>query len=239
MVYPDGHGYFPDSVSHRASRHVRELVHLAASGHQATAIFIVARGDIRGKVRPSEHHDPVFARECRAAVLAGVTFRAFRVACSTEGFTVESEIGVDLLVYDTAPIARWTLENSLSTGWIRSLSGRRVANGPFPHEHRPKRKAPRSQSESSTKRRRRVTTNCSVAVSSRKRVFSRCLAPGHRVFSRCLASAARSLDVSETRQASQSIAFNRGAQQATWSRQLVPCRVFTKSLVPTQGLIEI
>ena len=31
MVYPDGNGYFPDSVSARASRHMQELLGLTAS----------------------------------------------------------------------------------------------------------------------------------------------------------------------------------------------------------------
>ena len=34
MVYPDGHGYFPDSISARASRHVAELSELVKEGHR-------------------------------------------------------------------------------------------------------------------------------------------------------------------------------------------------------------
>merc|ERR1740121_69078 len=51
MVYPDGHGYFPDSISQRASRHVAELASLVARGHRATALFVVGRGDLQGCVR--------------------------------------------------------------------------------------------------------------------------------------------------------------------------------------------
>lgn len=134
MVYGDGNGYFPDSVSHRASRHVGELSHLLARGHRATALFVVARGDLRGAVRPSEHHDPAFAVACRAAGAAGVKFRAVVVSCCLRGLTVEREVPVDLEPYDLAPMRAWVAENRSCTGWIRSMSGQRVANGPFPHE---------------------------------------------------------------------------------------------------------
>jgi len=134
MVYPDGNGYFPDSISHRASRHMDELARLVAAGHRATAIFVVQRGDLSGVVRPSIHHDPVFASKCRMAAAAGVNFRALVVSCSLKGLTVEREASVDVSLYDPAPIANWVHTNRPSTGWIRSLSKQRVANGPFPHE---------------------------------------------------------------------------------------------------------
>eukprot|EP00439_Symbiodinium_sp_Y106_P063929 s1272_g9.t5 len=154
MVYPDGHGhskatarnctiltsevafvlpldfcflegYFPDSVSSRASRHVTELAALAQAGSQCTVIFVVQRGDLHGMVRPSSHHDPTFARACRQAAATGVRFRAVLVACSLQGLTVQREADVDLSDYDASPIAQWA-------------SQQRVANGPFPHEKKAK-----------------------------------------------------------------------------------------------------
>ncbi|CAJ1459325.1 unnamed protein product, partial [Effrenium voratum] len=96
MVYPDGNGYFPDSVSARASRHVAELAALASQGTKCTVIFVVQRGDLLGKVRPSEYHDPTFAAACRAAALAGVRFRGLLVSCSLTGLEVLREVEVDL-----------------------------------------------------------------------------------------------------------------------------------------------
>lgn len=136
LVYPDGHGYFPDSVSLRARRHVEELRALAAKGCRCTVMFVVQREDLRGMVRPSDYHDPEFAKACRAAAAAGVAFRALKVSCSLEGLTVQREVGVDLAEYDPAPVARWAAASRHCTGWIRSLSNRRVANGPFPHEQK-------------------------------------------------------------------------------------------------------
>ncbi|CAE8638202.1 unnamed protein product [Polarella glacialis] len=129
MVYPDGHGYFPDSISARASRHVEELKCLLARGCRCTVLFVVQRDDLRGQVRPSAHHDPSFALACRAAAAAGVRFRALVVSCSLEGLTVQREVGVDLEEYDLAPMAAWVKANRETTGWIRSQSNCRVANG--------------------------------------------------------------------------------------------------------------
>jgi sugar fermentation stimulation protein A len=135
LVYPDGHGYFPDSVSLRAGRHVRELASLVkTAGHRATVLFVVARGDFRGAVRPSDHHDPAFAEACREAAASGVKFRAVAVSCCLEGYRVERETPVDLGRYDVEPVATWVAEHRLHTGWIRSQTQTRVGNGPFPHE---------------------------------------------------------------------------------------------------------
>lgn len=136
LVHPDGHAYFPDSVSLRARRHVEELQALVDKGCRCTVVFVVQREDLRGMVRPSDYHDPEFAKACRIAAEAGVAFRALKVSCSLEGLTVQREAKVDLEEYDPAPVARWAAANCDCTGWIRSLSNRRVANGPFPHQQK-------------------------------------------------------------------------------------------------------
>lgn len=136
MVYEDGWGYFPDSVSERAARHVRELGELALQGERATVLFVVQRADVRHGVRPSDHHDPEFARACREAGARGVEFRAIRAApCLDDGVRVEAEIPVDLAEYDVAPIAAQCERNAPHTGWDRGFDGsmRRVANSPFAH----------------------------------------------------------------------------------------------------------
>jgi sugar fermentation stimulation protein A len=144
MVYADGFAYFPDSVSERASRHVRHLAELVANGDAATVLFVVQRPDVLHGVRPSDHHDPLFAAACREAASAGVRFRAVRVSLSLDGASVEAEIPVDLAPYDPAPIAAQCDANSARTGWDRAFDGtyRRVANGPFPHNVPPKVRVP-------------------------------------------------------------------------------------------------
>ena len=43
MVYPDGHGYFPDSISSRASRHVTELEALVKEGSKCAELTAEAK----------------------------------------------------------------------------------------------------------------------------------------------------------------------------------------------------
>ena len=68
LVGADGWGYFPDSVSARAAKHVAALQALAGRpNHRATVVFVVQRGDCANGVRPSDWHDPAFAAACRRA----------------------------------------------------------------------------------------------------------------------------------------------------------------------------
>ena len=124
---------FPDSVSERAVRHVSALAALAQAGHRCTVVLVVQRADVKHGVRPSDFHDPTFAAAARTAGQAGVRFRAVRSCVSLEGSSLDLELPVDLEPYDVEPIGRCWEANRPTTGWVRSASGGRVANGPFAH----------------------------------------------------------------------------------------------------------
>jgi len=64
-------GYFPDSVSSRAARHVRELAEAVHAGYEPWVVFLITRPDCVG-CAPFAEADPVFATAMRAAVDAGV-----------------------------------------------------------------------------------------------------------------------------------------------------------------------
>lgn len=109
LVYPDGRGYFPDSKSDRAAKHMRELMEAARKGIRAWVIFTVQRTDVRA-VRPSDVHDPAFSDAAREAAGAGVTFLAFQVRPTPERLIVERRIPVDLRSYPTVRQAQWREE---------------------------------------------------------------------------------------------------------------------------------
>ncbi len=118
LVYPDGRGYFPDSVSVRATRHLEELVDRVHEGHRATVLFTVQ--DERAEaVRPSDVHDPTFADAVRWARREGVRFRAVRVRPTLEGYAVEREVPVDTRPYRTERMRGWRTERDASSGWVR------------------------------------------------------------------------------------------------------------------------
>ncbi len=71
----DGCGLFPDAVSARASRHLRELMGAVAEGYRAAALFLVQRPDAQC-VAPNEATDPQFAQSLRQAAAGGVELLA-------------------------------------------------------------------------------------------------------------------------------------------------------------------
>ena len=115
LVYPDGRGYFPDSVSERATSHVQALTRQVKKGVPATVLFTVLRDDAEA-LRPSALHDPAFATSMRRAVKAGLTARAVKLSPSLEGFTFAGELPVELSgVAERA----WSTEYDATSGWER------------------------------------------------------------------------------------------------------------------------
>jgi len=77
----EGIALFPDAVSTRGTRHLRELMGtLGGEGHagrRAVLCFCVQRCDVR-EVRPADHIDPDYGRTLRNALEAGVEVIAYR-----------------------------------------------------------------------------------------------------------------------------------------------------------------
>ncbi|HVO96376.1 MAG TPA: DNA/RNA nuclease SfsA [Terriglobales bacterium] len=67
----DGAAAFPDAVSERATKHLKELIRLKRKGHRAVVFFVVQRGDC-DYFRPADEVDPEYGRWLRRAVKAGV-----------------------------------------------------------------------------------------------------------------------------------------------------------------------
>lgn len=118
LVYADGRGYFPDSVSVRATHHLQALAQMVAGGAKATVLFTIQRPDVRA-IRPSILHDPQFAAAARAAGAAGVRFRALTIRPTLRAFEIISEIPVELDEYDTSEHQRWRTDKLRWSGWTR------------------------------------------------------------------------------------------------------------------------
>jgi sugar fermentation stimulation protein A len=118
LVYSDGWGYFPDSNSERAVKHVEALTRLVKKGGRASVYFTVQRNDARG-VRPSALHAPQFARALRAGARAGLEVRAFQFTPSLEGLDLGGELEVDVEPYELGPIRQWARALESTTGWVR------------------------------------------------------------------------------------------------------------------------
>jgi len=88
-----GAGFFPDAVSVRASRHLRELMEMVRQGQRAVIFFCVQRGDVQF-VRPADEIDPHYGKTLRFALAAGVEAMAWRARVTPGEIVLECPIPV-------------------------------------------------------------------------------------------------------------------------------------------------
>jgi sugar fermentation stimulation protein A len=84
---------FPDAVSERGAKHLRELMRLKARGLRAVLVFCVQRGDV-DEVRPADAIDPAYGRTLREAIAAGVEVMAWRARVTTRAIAIDARLGV-------------------------------------------------------------------------------------------------------------------------------------------------
>jgi sugar fermentation stimulation protein A len=89
----DGVALFPDAVSERASRHLRELMERAAAGQRAVLCFCVQRDDVH-EVRPADVIDPTYGRTLREALAAGVEVMAYAARVNPEEVRLYRQVPV-------------------------------------------------------------------------------------------------------------------------------------------------
>lgn len=77
MVDEHGRFAFPDSVTARGLKHLRELESVAANGDRAAMLFVIQRSDGRG-LAPADFIDPAFGAGLRRAARRGVEILAYR-----------------------------------------------------------------------------------------------------------------------------------------------------------------
>lgn len=77
LMGEEGEGFFPDAVSTRGSKHVRELMAMVQEGQRAVLFFCVQHTGIK-RVRPADHIDPAYGAILREANAVGVEIMAYR-----------------------------------------------------------------------------------------------------------------------------------------------------------------
>lgn len=88
-------GYFPDSVSDRASKHLRELMRMVDEGYRAVIFFCVNHTGIT-EVRPADHIDKLYGQLLRQADKKGVEILAYQSRISEQEIVLEKAIPVNL-----------------------------------------------------------------------------------------------------------------------------------------------
>lgn len=86
---------FPDAVTQRGAKHLRELAHLARDGIRAVQLYCVNLTGIDA-VRPAAEIDPAYAAALREAVASGVEVLAYGVRLTHEEMVVDRRLEVML-----------------------------------------------------------------------------------------------------------------------------------------------
>ncbi|RUO69753.1 DNA/RNA nuclease SfsA [Pseudidiomarina sediminum] len=84
-------GYFPDTVSQRASEHLRSLITMCHEGHRAVVVYCVLHTGVQ-QVSAAEHCDPKYAMVAAEAAQQGVEFYALRCRITNEGIYPVGEL---------------------------------------------------------------------------------------------------------------------------------------------------
>jgi len=82
---------FPDSVTERGAKHLREMSDMVREGHRAVMVYLVQRGDAQ-KLSFCGDIDPGYVEALRAAMAVGVEAIAVRCRLSPEEITVDKQI---------------------------------------------------------------------------------------------------------------------------------------------------
>jgi sugar fermentation stimulation protein A len=88
-----GVALFPDAVSERGSRHLRELMRLKRLGARPVQLYCVQRGDVN-EVRPADAIDYEYGQTLREALAAGVEVLAYRARVSSREIRLADRIPV-------------------------------------------------------------------------------------------------------------------------------------------------
>lgn len=87
----DGLGLFPDAVSTRGSKHLRELAAMKLQGHRAVLLFCVQNTAIK-RVAAAAEIDPKYAETLRDVMAGGVEVLVYNTEISPQGIELKGAL---------------------------------------------------------------------------------------------------------------------------------------------------
>ena len=81
-------GYFPDAITKRGQKHLRELIQMKQQGHRAVLLFAILHTGIN-TVKAAKHIDPDYADMLNKAINAGVEVITYKPKLSFETITTQ------------------------------------------------------------------------------------------------------------------------------------------------------
>ena len=91
----DGAAAFPDAVTERGTKHLKELIRLRRQGHRAALVFVVQRGDCN-YFRPADEIDKEYGRWLRRAIKVGVEALPYRARVTPKEIILTDRIETKL-----------------------------------------------------------------------------------------------------------------------------------------------
>lgn len=91
----NGTAAFPDAVSERGTKHLKELMRLKRQGHRAAIVFVIQRGDC-STFRPADEIDSEYGRWLRKAVKAGVEVLPYRAKVTAREIVLTDRIATTI-----------------------------------------------------------------------------------------------------------------------------------------------
>lgn len=90
----EGQGFFPDAVTLRGQKHLRELMAIAASGQRAVLFFAVLHSGIE-QINVARHIDRQYAALLDQARLAGVEIIVYKASLSATEIKIGDSVAFD------------------------------------------------------------------------------------------------------------------------------------------------
>lgn len=94
LAMGNGLGLFPDAVTARGAKHLREMTQIVSQGMRAVLFFCVQHTGI-DRVAPADEIDPEYGKALRKAIDAGVEIMAWRANISSESITLVNPLPVE------------------------------------------------------------------------------------------------------------------------------------------------
>ncbi|MGC1509987.1 DNA/RNA nuclease SfsA [Ketobacter sp.] len=88
-------GFFPDAVTTRGQKHLRELISMVEEGHRAVLFFCVQHTGV-SRVRPADHIDPEYGAILRQAAEAGVEVMAWQCKLNAKEAFLAAPLPMDI-----------------------------------------------------------------------------------------------------------------------------------------------
>ena len=91
----DGTAAFPDAVTARGTKHLKELIRLKRQGHRAAVMFVIQRQDCND-FRPADEIDPEYGRWLRRALKAGVEVLPYQASVTPQEIVLTTRLKIKL-----------------------------------------------------------------------------------------------------------------------------------------------